>query len=189
MVQPVDLRSRLLAAIADKSYRAITVRNLEDVPIGSVGYLSPSGHRVMRDAVGWLFDGRRIQPQPGIDVFTSHSGPANDERLAEQLEDVLVPERRVLVTFEAVTGSESDWELGYQARYTDLARPEILGHRLDDQDLAHLYFQIEAVGGLGESDAYGDLDKLIQQLGEGPAEALRAQADTAHPALFELDAD
>lgn len=189
MVQPVDLRSRLLAAIADKSHRAITFRNLNDVPIGSTGYLSPSGHSVIRDAVGWRFDGRRIEPQQGIDVFTSHSGPANDERLAELLESALVPEHRVLVTFEAVTDSESDWELSYSAEFTDLARPEILGHRLDDHDLAHLYFQIEAVGGLGESDAYGDLDKLIQQLGEGPAEALRTRARTAHPALFELDAD
>ncbi|MUU73450.1 hypothetical protein [Pseudarthrobacter sp. GA104] len=187
-VQPSDLRSRLLAAIQNPEHEAILFRNLDDVPVGSTGYLSPSGRSVARGPYGWTSHDVSYTPQDN-QVFTSHHGPANDEKLAELLEASLVPENAILVSFEAVTGTESDWELGYSSTYTDLADPKLLSHNLDNTALAHLYFQIEAVGGLGESDAYGDLDKLIQQLGEGPAEALRAQADTAHPALFELDAD
>ncbi|MGI8306986.1 hypothetical protein [Saccharopolyspora hattusasensis] len=182
-----DLHARLLAVIGDKAHQTITFRDLDEVPVGSIGYLSPGGRQVHRDEKGWFHDGRRVEPEPGKYTFTSHSGPANDERLAELLEATLVPEHHVLVDFEAVTDSESDWELGYTAEYTDLVHPEILGHRLSETDLAHLYFQIEAVGGLGESGAYRDLDKQIEELGEGPAEALRTRARTQRSGFLELD--
>jgi hypothetical protein len=187
-VQPSDLRSRLLAAIQNPQHKAILFRNLDEVPVGSTGYLSPSGRSAAREPHGWTSHDVSYTPQDN-QLFTSHHGPANDEKLAELLEASLVPENTILVSFEAVTDTESDWELGYSSTYTDLAGPKLLSHNLDNTTLAHLYFQIEAVGSLGESDAYGKLDKQIEKLGEGPAEALRNRADSARPGLFELDAD
>jgi hypothetical protein len=63
----------------------------------------------------------------------------------------------------------------------------VLGHRLSERELAELYFQIEAMGGLGESEAYRDLDKAVERLGEEPARQLRERV--AQPGLFDLEPD
>lgn len=179
------LGAQLLAVISGEGHRAVVFHDLDEVPVGSAGYFTPGGRSALRDEKGWIHDGRRFEPQPERQyVFTSQSGPANDAKLAELIEEALVPEHSVLVAFRTEQQTESDWELGYSTSCTDLTGPEILGHRLDERELAELYFQIEAVGGLGESDAYSDLDKAIERLGEVPARELRAKA--AQPELFEL---
>ena len=148
MTQPGDFWSRLLAVIQSPEHKAILFRDLDKVPVGSIGYLSPSGRSAARGPYGWVSHEVIFTPRDD-QVFTSHSGPANDEKLAELLEAALVPENTILVSFEAVTDAESDWELGYSSTYTDLANPTLLGRSLDDTALAQLYFQIEAVGGPG----------------------------------------
>lgn len=181
-----SLCSRILAVIRTSEHKVIAFRDLDSVPVGSAGYFSPSGKNAARTSEGWIADDRATTPVKD-DIFTSHRGPANDEKLAELITAELMPEHHVLVDFEAVTGRESgDWESG-QPGYdvTTLANPSILGHNLDDSDLANLYFEIEDVGTLDESDAYSDLDKLIKQLSEGPAEALRDRARSHQPGLFE----
>lgn len=109
------------------------------------------------------------------------------DQLADLLVGALVPDHGILVAFTAEQQTESDWELGYSASYTDLAAPEVLGHRLSERELAELYFQIEAMGGLGESEAYRDLDKAVERLGEEPARQLRERV--AQPGLFDLEPD
>lgn len=171
-----DLHVRLLDAIRDTGHRVVRFHDLDEVPVGSVGYFSPSGQHVFRDERGWLHDGRRFEPRQGTDSFTAHSGPANDELLAELLERALVPEHGLLVSFGTECTTESDWELGCGTAWCDLVKPQLLAHRLEDHDLAYLYYAIEQYDGLQESDAYGELDKQIEELSEGPAEELRRQA-------------
>lgn len=186
MTQASELRSRLLTAIQSREHKVIVFDDLDDVPVGSSGYLSPSGRSAALGPYGWVSHDVSYTP-PNGQTFTSHSGPANDAKLAELIEAALVPEKTILVSFEAVTDTETDWELGYSAKFTDLANPMIIGHRLNNDDLAHLHFQIEEVGGLGESSAYRDLEKQIEELGEKPAEELRKQAERpAGGGLFDL---
>lgn len=99
------------------------------------------------------------------------------EQLTEIVIGAIVPDAGVLVSFETKPYTESDWELGYEVSSTDLASPEVLAHRLSERELAELYFQIEAVGSLGESDAYHQLDKAIEQLGEPAATKRRTTSE------------
>ena len=183
-----DLRSRLLATTHDKAHKTVVFTDLDQVPVGSAGYLSPTSRDVLRHADGWILrDGRRrITPNPD-EIFTSHSGEANDAKLVELIIEALVPKHHILVDFEAVTGHEGgDWEHsqpGYD--WTTLGNPEVLHHRLDKGELARLYFEIEGVGGLGESDGYSDLDKKIEKLSETAAQELRERRAN-EPALFDL---
>lgn len=177
MTNHSDLRSRLLAVVEDKTHQAITFTNLDDVPIGSTGYLSPGGRTVLRDERGWLHDGLRFEFERDNCVFTSQSGPANDARLTEMLEADLVPRHHILVGFEAVTDREAgDWEGSEPAySYTTLANPKVISQALDEGELARLYFEVEAAS-LGESDAYSNLEKQIARLGEDAAMAVRDKA-------------
>ncbi|WP_026820028.1 hypothetical protein [Arthrobacter castelli] len=194
MHQPksVDLRARLRAVIDDKKHQAIVFPNLDEVRVGSVGYFTPGGIDARRLSSGWIADGPdRHAYRPGPEqIFTSLSGPANDEKLISMLEADLMPEHHILVNFEAVTDSEiMDGPYGSGgdgvATWTSLFEPKLLGHNLNDNELAGLYFEIEAVGSLSESDAYHDLDKLIEKIGESPAEALRSRINNPDPGLLE----
>lgn len=98
--------------------------------------------------------------------------------LVAELVDALVPDHGVLVSFETQPVTETDWEHSYSTSSTDLVKPQVLAHRLSEQELAELAFQIEAVGTLGESDAYSDLDALIAQIGAEPAQRVREQTRT-----------
>lgn len=172
-----SLADRLAAVVAGTAHRAVCFRDLSEVPIGSLGYFSPSGTDAVRSANGWV--GRDGHPvSPGKQIFTAQSGPKNDEILVDALLAALTPAHRVLIEFEVVTEYESgDWELsqpGYH--YSDLANPQLLGHGLSESELARLVFQIEAVGTLGEADAYDDVDKLIDTAGASAAEKVREQA-------------
>lgn len=113
------------------------------------------------------------------------------EQLADFVTHRLVPPHHLLVDFEAVTDHEpGDWELslaGYD--FTELSSPELLDHRVSNDELARLYFQIEAVGTLGEMNAYADLDKLMKQLGEAPAVAARDKAATNRHEQSQLRTD
>ncbi|MDP9903155.1 hypothetical protein [Arthrobacter bambusae] len=188
--QTPSLRSRIHAVIRGSAHKAIVFHDLDAVPLSSSGYFSPSGRNATLTSHGWMAGDRTITPAKG-EIFTSHQGPANDDKLAELITAELTPEHHVLVDFEAVTGREpGDWESGLPGYdFTTLANPDILGHNLNESELAHLYFEIEDVGSLGESDAYSDLDKAIKKLGEEPAERLSKLADTSHSGLFELNHD
>ncbi|MDP9904745.1 hypothetical protein [Arthrobacter bambusae] len=109
MTQSSDLRARLLTAIQSREHKEIVFHDLDQVPVGSSGYFSPSGQSATRGPYGWVSHDISFAPRDN-QVFTSHHGPANDEKLAELLEATLVPENTILVSFEAVTDSESDWD-------------------------------------------------------------------------------
>lgn len=93
--------------------------------------------------------------------------------IADAVFDELVPAHSLLVSFKTERQNESDWELGYSSAWTDLTDPELLAHQLEERELTELYFAIEQFGGLQESDAYHQLDKQIEALGEPTAQALR----------------
>ena len=54
-----DLRTQLLAVITDKRHRAIVFRDLGQVPVGSVGYFSPSERDALRTKHGCCHEGQR----------------------------------------------------------------------------------------------------------------------------------
>lgn len=92
-----DRLKRLKAVIHDGSHRAITFRDLDEVPARSAGYFSPSGLKatvqlLSHDEKIWKIiesDHLRDATQAELDAaewFTAHSGPANDERLLDMLD-------------------------------------------------------------------------------------------------------
>lgn len=186
MTEAQDLKSRILTAIRGVDNKPIVFHNLDEVPVGSSGYLTPGSLHSSdtRDAVktlnGWMNHGNRIVPGAGW-VFTSHSGPANDEKLAQLIVEELVPENHLLVDFKAVTGSEaidSTYGLGGhgEVTWTTLSnKPQIIGHRLAEAELARLSIEIETVGSLNEYEVYTSLDEQIKQLGEAQAQELKTK--------------
>lgn len=187
-----DLRTRINIAIADASHRAIHFTDLDEVPPGSSGYLSPTGARAGRLADGrWTVSGQLASAElmsHGNVTFTSQSGPANDAKLAELLEQALVPKDHLLVDFEVDTEHEpADWEGSQPAYdYSFMTNPQIVAHRLADSDLAGLYFEAEA-GMLGESDVYSYLSKRIEDLGEDAAMTIRDKAAANRHEWLQLD--
>lgn len=101
------------------------------------------------------------------------------EQLTEVLIGAIVPADGMVVSFKTIAMSESDWEAGYTASSTDLTSPQILAHRLGEREQAELYFQIEAVGTLGESDAYSQLNMAVELITEPAARAVRERASQA----------
>lgn len=185
-LEPTALRDRILAAIRGPKNQthAVVFQNLDHVPVGSSGYFSPLGNEASRTLNGWMVDngsGSRVITPEDHWIFTSRSGPANDEKLADVIAAELLPEHHILVEFEAVTGHEpGDWESslpGYD--WTTFGSAEVLGHHLNQGELARLYFEIEANGSLNESDAYAELEKSIKTLSEAAADAVREQTQSA----------
>lgn len=179
-----DLQAAVLGVLRDRPHKLVIFKDLDDVPLGSSGYLTSYGRTsvgVSRHTSGWLMDhGQRFTLEPGVKyTFTSHSGPANDAKLTRLIEEALVPERHMLVSFEAVTESESDWESGIDASWTELGNPTILAHNMDESDLAGLYYQVESEGSTHNFEAFDDLDQQIEALGQEPARRAREkrQAD------------
>ena len=113
-------------------------------------------------------------------IAVGHEGTIDVGHIAgviEHLQDNPVPDGHILVQFatdtEYVAG---DWEGSEPGGYvTSLGDPVILGHNINESDLAGLYFEIEA-GTLGESDVYADFEKKLGELGEDAAMAIRDKA-------------
>lgn len=99
----------------------------------------------------------------------------------------LVPAHTILVSFEAVSQTESDPEHSYSVDYTDLTNPRVLAHALSDVDLVGLGFAIEAVGGLQDSDGYDRLDAAIADLAAEPVRRDRAGANDPEFCGLSLD--
>ncbi|MFI9629272.1 hypothetical protein [Streptomyces sp. NPDC052042] len=99
-----DFRSRARAAVAAKSHRAIVFDDIAEVSVGSTGYFTPSQRNAVCTAAGWFSDGVAYRPGEG-EKFTSHSGPANDERLVELILAASVPEHR---TDDEPSGASAD---------------------------------------------------------------------------------
>ncbi|MDX2545932.1 hypothetical protein PV331_29355 [Streptomyces sp. WI04-05B] len=62
-----------------------------EAAVGSTGYFSPSGHSATRGPCGWVFRDVSFMPRDD-EFFTSHHGPANDEKLVELLAAARVTE-------------------------------------------------------------------------------------------------
>lgn len=189
-----DLKTRLLAIIRSDIHRVIVFDRLDAVPVGSRGWLVTedgdpalsSGSHLVRIHSGWVCDDReytRITPDPNW-RFNSTSGPANDERLAELIAAVLVPDGAVLVSFEATKERESDWELGYSVEYIALTQASVVAHSLDDEDLIGLGETMRSAGSLGESGAYDGLEKAIATFAE---EAMHRRNISEPTARMEMD--
>lgn len=193
-MQPASLRTRILDLISQQRHREVTFRDLNEVPNGSHGHLQPSAAAASRLEDGrWMVSGVITQiaslRRTGA-AFVSHTGPANDARLAELIESSLVLRNHLLVDFEVGTEHEpADWEGSQPAYdYSFMTNPQILAHDLDDADRAGLYFEAEA-GMLGESDVYSDLSKRIEDLGKDAAMVIRDKATVNRHEWLQLDTD
>jgi hypothetical protein len=71
-------------------YKAVLVRNIEEVPVGANGYFSPSGLSAYRLKSGWFHEGRPMREPASDSVFTSHDGKPNEGKLVELLVEALV---------------------------------------------------------------------------------------------------
>ncbi|MFC4507807.1 hypothetical protein ACFPIH_51850 [Streptomyces vulcanius] len=86
-----DLQASIRAALANREHQVIVFLDPNEVAVGSTGYFSPSGHSATRGPYGWVSQDVSFMPRDG-EVFTSHHGPANDEKLVELLVAALVTE-------------------------------------------------------------------------------------------------
>lgn len=113
-------------------------------------------------------------------ITVGHEGTIDVGHIAgviEHLQNDPVPEDCLLVQFATNTEYVSgDWEGSEPGGYvTSLGDPVILGHNINESELAGLYFEIEA-GTLGESDVYSDFEKKVEELTENAGMAIRDKA-------------
>ncbi|MDL5199613.1 hypothetical protein [Streptomyces sp. ALI-76-A] len=86
-----DLQASIRAALANRERQVIVFLGPNEVAVGSTGHFSPSGHSATRRPYDWIPHDVSFTPRDG-EVFTSHHGPANDEKLVEVLVAALVTE-------------------------------------------------------------------------------------------------
>lgn len=173
-----SLRDLLLEVLAENNSKPIMFNDLDEVPVHSIGDLRTNAfitHDVLKAERGWIHNGEYLKLVPDMEYrFNSYSGPANNARLAQLLEEALLPKNHLLVRIEAgIEVDSGDWELSQPpSHYAVLSSPQILGHGLNDYLLAHLHFEVEN-GTLGESDVYQDFEKQVGKISEQAATELR----------------
>ncbi|MFI5702605.1 hypothetical protein ACIA78_21475 [Streptomyces xanthochromogenes] len=86
-----DLQASIRAALANREHQVIVFLDPNEVAVGSTGYFSSSGHRATCGPYGWFSHDISFMTRDG-EVFTSHHGPANDEKLVELLVVALIIE-------------------------------------------------------------------------------------------------
>lgn len=112
-----DLRAQVLAAVDRKQHQAIVFHDLDEVPVGSVGYFSPSEARPPRRE-RLVPRGPALRPGSAPASPSPRSpGPRTTRCSPSLIEEALVPKGHLLVDLEASTEHEpADWE-GSQPAY------------------------------------------------------------------------
>ncbi|WP_405776093.1 hypothetical protein [Streptomyces sp. NBC_01538] len=86
-----DFQAGIRAALANRERQGIVFLDPNEAAVGSTGCFSPSGHSATRGPYGSVSHEVSFTPRDG-EVFTSHHGPANDEKVVELLVAALVTE-------------------------------------------------------------------------------------------------
>lgn len=159
---PSLLRQRIEKVIAAGEHREIFFENVEDVPVGSAGtFVVPGSHtqiKATRTEKGWRAHMNAIVEPPAEWSFLSHSGPANDAKLAELLETEIIPKHSIIGEFTVAIDNENDYELGYSVDYGYLSDGRLIGSSLTERETLLLGYGLDGTdvnegGGIGGFEA------------------------------------